>query len=853
MLRPLVPSILARSLKLALNFLSGVLDLRITFTRADATSCATYFNQYGLLVTQGANTIANSSLQGIVVSGSGTYPTGWGQTGSYTTNITTVPNIGAGLATNIIRFRVATAGGYQGIQVSGALSINTLTISAYLRIPTGLTALDCTLYVSGGTPSTTVLASAATLNAQPKDTWIRYSQTIAFTSIGSNYLAFISTVSTAGCGWDMCQPQVELGSVTNVFSPTYGTVTSGPRFDYDPTTPLDSGARGLQLVTNGNFSSSTGWVTSGTASINTSLNEGVFVASNDKLSQTATTFTSGLTYSVSITLLGSGSLTLYAGLGTQLIANPTTASAFTYIFTATTTASLYIVSNGYVGAIQNVSVQQVIPATNGTELITNSNFASGSTGWTPAATLPDTITFAAGSVTLNNTTDGAYIGITQPTSGLQLGATYRFQVVVSSITTSGNGLTLDFTGAQTTSIINSMPASGTYTGTVTITGVNPGIELKRLGTGTTVNATVTLISCQQVVFTPKGLLIEQASTNLYLNSHTPTAGTWTGTCGRSQNAVGPDGTTSAWTVTAVSGSNSTLNNYTSLNTSTTYTRTMIAKAGTTNPTYNLFFEYLDVDVLNGYSYTQFNLSTGAIGGTATSGAYMHSIGNGWWICGRTFTTQSTYTTNTPRADVNYIDTYGSGASGNTTLFVYNTQIEANSFATSTILTGAGTVTRAIDSAVISGTNFSSWHNQTTGTFVADADSVCPINYYPVVYCVSNAGSSSDRIMAFVTPAATLSSADVRVDVGGTNYLNNGAAGIATNGTLVQHGFAYSAGSNAVAGNGTVVDFGAFSIPTVTQMNIGVKNDGITSPLNGHIRSLNYYNTRLPDNTLQALT
>jgi hypothetical protein len=43
------------ALSLDLNFLSGILDPRITFARADLTSCATYFNSAGLLTTAAAN------------------------------------------------------------------------------------------------------------------------------------------------------------------------------------------------------------------------------------------------------------------------------------------------------------------------------------------------------------------------------------------------------------------------------------------------------------------------------------------------------------------------------------------------------------------------------------------------------------------------------------------------------------------------------------------------------------------------------------------------------------------------------------------------------------------------------
>ena len=53
------------------------------------------------------------------------------------------------------------------------------------------------------------------------------------------------------------------------------------------------------------------------------------------------------------------------------------------------------------------------------------------------------------------------------------------------------------------------------------------------------------------------------------------------------------------------------------------------------------------------------------------------------------------------------------------------QMEQGAFPTSYIPTSGSTVTRSSDIATITGTNFSSWYNQTEGTFYAEADTINP--------------------------------------------------------------------------------------------------------------------------------
>ena len=253
MMRPMVPSSLNRAMKLGLNFLNGAtLDSRVTFSRADTQSCATYFGSDGRLATMGANLLWNSGFIGTPGPSSTGYP--WGQTGSDSACNSLVADIGIGQATNIGKFR-KTATGFQGVQISSGLTfaLATYTVSCYLRIPTGVSAAQCSLYLGASAPAQTTIATAATLNAQPKDTWVRYSTTVTITSLGSPQVSFSDPgIGIAGTGWDICCPQWELGSVATTFSLTpVGGPNSGPRLDYDPSAAL--GTTGVEITTNGNF------------------------------------------------------------------------------------------------------------------------------------------------------------------------------------------------------------------------------------------------------------------------------------------------------------------------------------------------------------------------------------------------------------------------------------------------------------------------------------------------------------------------------------------------------------------------------------------------------------------------
>ena len=139
-----------------------------------------------------------------------------------------------------------------------------------------------------------------------------------------------------------------------------------------------------------------------------------------------------------------------------------------------------------------------------------------------------------------------------------------------------------------------------------------------------------------------------------------------------------------------------------------------AKAGERNWLYVQLFP-----LVNGRAW--FNLSTGQVGTVdAAVTATMTNVGNGWYRCSVSRTTSgTTYSNAYVVTDNNIISYTGDGTSG---IYIWGAQLEVGAYASSYIPTVASQVTRAVDSATLSGSNFTQWYNQSgQGTLVADVD------------------------------------------------------------------------------------------------------------------------------------
>jgi len=215
----------------------------------------------------------------------------------------------------------------------------------------------------------------------------------------------------------------------------------------------------------------------------------------------------------------------------------------------------------------------------------------------------------------------------------------------------------------------------------------------------------------------KGLLIEEARTNLLTQSGDLSNFSTSNSSLITAAVVAPDGTLSGNKIqenTTASISHSMVT-FPPMSASTTYTLSLFAKKAER--------DYLALNIYSGSTsyWTWYNLSNGTVG-TATNSppTSMEDVGNGWYRCSITVTTASTGTPNIAVyscAQNGSLSYDGDGYSG---IYVWGAQVEVGSFPTSYIPTSGSTVTRAVDTAEILEATMLNYINTIEGTFQVDA-------------------------------------------------------------------------------------------------------------------------------------
>ena len=345
----------------------------------------------------------------------------------------------------------------------------------------------------------------------------------------------------------------------------------------------------------------------------------------------------------------------------------------------------------------------------------------------------------------------------------------------------------------------------------------------------------------------RGLLIEEARTNLQTNSSRLSGWTMFAGTVTLDSLTSPDGTVNAASVLETTA-NSVHQFYSGPTFTsvigTTYTFSIFAKAnGRTRCQINPQSTML-VPVPEAF----YDLSTETVDNVGAGvTASIQSVGNGWYRLTFTFTANAATTSG--NFYVNLVST-GTTKSypGNASLgmYFYGGQFETGSFATSYIPTAASSVARSADTASMTGANFSSWYNQTEGTFVANSET---------------GGVTSAAMAGQATVAAFTPSIDVaRYQSGtiGANIFNGTLQSQLTLspsfvfGQIYKTAHAYKLNDVAgVANGGTVQTDTSATIPTLDRLFIGYTDNNYQ--LNGHLASLVYYPQRLPNATLQSLT
>jgi len=179
--------------------------------------------------------------------------------------------------------------------------------------------------------------------------------------------------------------------------------------------------------------------------------------------------------------------------------------------------------------------------------------------------------------------------------------------------------------------------------------------------------------------------------------------------------------------------------------------------------------------------------------------------------------------------------------------VVDLQVEAGSFASSVIRGEGSAITRAADVATISGTNFSSWYKQSEGTLVTGFTSVSAMSANKAVVSLNDTSSAN---YISIGTRNTSSSFGMQNRASSGSIASIGSFG-ASNTSINLAALAYKALQYSGAFNASIIATDTtISVPTVTRLKIG----GIDSEnVSQHVRFIRYYNTRLPDAQLQAIT
>ena len=515
----------------------------------------------------------------------------------------------------------------------------------------------------------------------------------------------------------------------------------------------------------------------------------------------------------------------------------------------------------------------------GNELLTNGTFDTDISGW-EGSHGTSTQEFDNGTIKLGHT--GYNQWSRQVISGLVVGNTYQVKFSVTNDTQGSGGgsfvgmylnnsdysyflrfnytrgvvrsYTFDFTATATTSQIRLY--KGSNTGTTNFDNVSVKERLYDQPDGTlqlwnhSNNEPRIEYDATGAV---KGLLIEEARTNMLTYSNDFTNAAWTKARAEIDTPyVSPDGSSNASKFISTSGE-STARTYRSLvgSFNSGGSMTGFMKAGSSG-----VYGWIEAVCSGGVrAYAVFNLENGTVVNSDLCSASLEPVGNGWFRC--------------VVANIGVACTYyGIGGSDNTFtgnpwdnsrlttgkfIYIYGAQFEAGSFPTSYIPTSGSTATRAADVATIPTSAFG--YNQKVGSVLFEGNVI-----------KANIGTTIDRRIVEISDGTTTNFISVYQDVSMDQNLRiaNQDAGVLsvnadTGYTLsdaqtfkVAIGIKLNNFAVSVDGGAVVTDTTGTVSNTLSQIDIG-KLGGGTQYLNGYIKSIKYYPRRLTNTQLQELT
>ena len=343
----------------------------------------------------------------------------------------------------------------------------------------------------------------------------------------------------------------------------------------------------------------------------------------------------------------------------------------------------------------------------------------------------------------------------------------------------------------------------------------------------------------------KGLLIEEARTNLATHSVDFSAGHSNNSLLIVGKAVAPDGTLTASVMQNVTdnGYNYTRIAGLQLTQNETYTYSVFAKAAGTFATNHIWL----LGNTAGDSFSFFDLSNGTSGYRSNSNvtSKIQDVGNGWYRCSITFTNSAATGSQEIGVGLAQSDSNPATSSAGKQVYLWGEQLEVGSFATSFIPTSGSTVTRAADAVELPA---SSWYDN-SGTLFVDFNMTGDTTgtYGNIIQLVED---SSSR-WGFITTNSDNALKSIIYDAPNLTFPSIGTL---TYGTDMQLSMTSPNGTQVVnsINGGNVITTTSTAFPNPTSLYIG-KTISDNNNFTGTFKKIAYYPQRLSNATLQAMT
>ena len=483
------------------------------------------------------------------------------------------------------------------------------------------------------------------------------------------------------------------------------------------------------------------------------------------------------------------------------------------------------------------------------------DLAAGAVGSSSAAGSGWSVT----SATITSVNNGWYRCALVFVAGASATANVRVGMATDGTTYTANGSGLEsYTGADLKiaawgAQFEQRAVVGPYTVTTTQSVTNYSPQLL------TAAANMPRFDANPITGESLGLLIEESRTNLLTYSDQFDNAAWTKSAVSitANAAIAPDGTMTADKMVADTSVNIHFVRESFSATAGTYTASVFVKAAEQNTSNQLRLMFVSsANSANNTGSGVFDPVTGAWvtaiadGGTGYTGVsrFATFLGNGWWRL--TFTA----TVPTETVQLRLYQAFNGAASnvagdGYSGPYIWGAQAELAAFATSYIPTTSAQVTRAADAPSITGANFSSWFNSSAGTVIAEAAIAYANGDAKRVVHMSD-GSVGNRFDMYFSTGST--STSLFVVTASVTEVSATSGGI-TQTVMNRLAYAYATNDVALTNNGATPALDtSVNLPTgVNQMRLGYSL--VTGYLNGWLKRVAYYNTRLPDAQLQALT